>query len=162
MSLFKNKPDPIAEQEKALRQKIEALQSEIQGLNQRIESEQSQPRLRSTARAGAAGAPDHPAFEEVNVSRVPPPAAGDGAPQHYNDLGVRKYDIAAAVRRWLNHLHGTPPPNPKLVNFLASGSIHGLRPLRYEKRVARYRFMALCAVLLAALWGLSYFYLRQR
>ena len=28
--------------------------------------------------------------------------------------------------------------NPKLVNFLAAGSIQGLRPLRYERRVANF------------------------
>jgi hypothetical protein len=40
------------------------------------------------------------------------------------------------------------------VNYLAAGSIQGLRPLRYEKRVARNRFIVLAVILLLALWGL--------
>ena len=49
----------------------------------------------------------------------------------------------------------TPPAsNPKLVNYLAAGSIQGLRPLRYEKRVARNCFVFLVVVLLLMLWGI--------
>jgi ABC-type microcin C transport system permease subunit YejB len=40
------------------------------------------------------------------------------------------------------------------VNYLAAGSIQGLRPLRYEKRVARNRFIVFVVVLILALWGL--------
>ncbi|MGZ5544078.1 MAG: hypothetical protein ACXWIU_05350, partial [Limisphaerales bacterium] len=49
-----------------------------------------------------------------------------------------------------------PPPlsNPKLVNYLAAGSIQGLRPLRYEKRVARNRFLAFAFVLVVVLFGI--------
>jgi hypothetical protein len=44
--------------------------------------------------------------------------------------------------------------NPKLVNYLAAGSIQGLRPMRYEKRVARNRVLALVIVILLVLVGL--------
>jgi hypothetical protein len=40
------------------------------------------------------------------------------------------------------------------VNYLAAGSIQGLRPLRYEKRVARNRFLFLVVVLVLVLWGI--------
>ncbi|HTD65857.1 MAG TPA: hypothetical protein VK846_04915, partial [Candidatus Limnocylindria bacterium] len=74
--------------------------------------------------------------------------------EHYNELGVRKYDLAATWGR-LKNLFKTPPAsNPKLVNYLAAGSIQGLRPLRYEKRVARNRFIFLIVVLLLVLWGI--------
>jgi hypothetical protein len=36
----------------------------------------------------------------------------------------------------------------------AAGGVHGLRPLRYEKRVARNRFFALFIIVVAALFGL--------
>ena len=42
------------------------------------------------------------------------------------------------------------------IQYLAAGSIQGLRPLRYEKRVARNRFLALLALLILVLWGLAY------
>ena len=38
--------------------------------------------------------------------------------------------------------------NPKLVNYLAAGSIQGLRPMRYEKRVARNRVLALDVIVI--------------
>jgi hypothetical protein len=44
--------------------------------------------------------------------------------------------------------------NPKLVNYLAAGSIQGLRPMRYEKRVARNRFLFIVLGVLALLVGL--------
>jgi hypothetical protein len=43
-----------------------------------------------------------------------------------------------------------------MVHYLAAGSIQGLRPLRYERRVARNRFLAFLALLLLVLWGLAY------
>jgi len=129
----------------------------------------AQPRLRSTAfpkkRQPAKPAPapananananpfSDPAFEDVsqNAAKEPPEPA---TAAHYNDLGVRKYDLASWWRRWTNHLKGPPTSNPRLVNYLAAGSIQGLRPLRYEKRVARNRFIVFVVVLLLALWGL--------
>ena len=126
-----------------------------------------QPRLRSTAfpkkrqparPAAAAEGPSanpfsDPAFEDLsqNAAKEPsePPTAA-----HYNELGVRKYDLASWWRRWTNHLRGPPTSNPKLVNYLAAGSIQGLRPLRYEKRVARNRFIALVIVLFLTLLGI--------
>jgi hypothetical protein len=72
----------------------------------------------------------------------------------YSEIGVRKYDLASVWRRWTNHFRGPATSNPKLVNYLAAGSIQGLRPLRYERRVARNRFIVLVVVLIAVLWGL--------
>jgi hypothetical protein len=47
------------------------------------------------------------------------------------------------------------------VNYLAAGGVHGLRPLRYEKRVARNRFIALVIVIVVVLLGLLPFFLRS-
>ena len=79
-------------------------------------------------------------------------------PEHYNELGVRKYDLLALLRRFRGHFRGPSTTNPKLVSYLAAGGIQGLRPLRYEKRVARNRFIALALFLLLALWGILYIF----
>ena len=63
-------------------------------------------------------------------------AAPQATREHYNELGVRKYDLVATWQRVKNIFKTPPASNPKLVNYLAAGSIQGLRPLRYEKRVA--------------------------
>lgn len=47
-----------------------------------------------------------------------------------------------------------PPANEKLVNYLAAGGIQGLRPLRYERRVARNRMIFIFVVVGLLLWGL--------
>ena len=81
---------------------------------------------------------------------------------HFNELGVRKYDLPALLRRLRHHLRGPTTNNPRLVNYLAAGGVHGLRPLRYEKRVARNRFITLAVVLFLILLGVLVVYLGHR
>ena len=125
-----------------------------------------QPRLRSTALPHGAASPgttppsQEPIFEEVGQSRIQSEMES-ATPAHYNDLGVRKYDLASAWKRLKNHFKGPVTSNPKLVHYLSAGSIQGLRPLRYEKRVARNRFIFFAVTLLAVLWGLIAFIVRR-
>jgi hypothetical protein len=135
-----------------------------------MEQDQGHPRLRSTAlphgstvsHPGAGAAPPSPApaaaahepiFEEVDQGRLE--SSGDSSirPEHYNELGVRKYDLPALLRRIRSFFQGPSATNPKLVSYLAAGGIQGLRPLRYEKRKARRRFIILAAVLFLLLLG---------
>ena len=126
----------------------------------------SHPRLRSTALPHGAASPgavppsQEPIFEEVGQSRIQAEMES-ATPAHYNDLGVRKYDLASAWKRLKNHFKGPVTSNPKLVHYLSAGSIQGLRPLRYEKRVARNRFIFFTVTLLAVLWGLIAFIVRR-
>ncbi len=168
MGLFRPKFDPIAQRERELQAQIASLKGQIQQINQKMANDQAQPKLKSTAlpHAQAKTAPPHhedaPTFEPVHQ---PPPRSAEAAEvsaEHYNELGIRKYDLAAAVRRWLSGWRRKPAPNPKLVNYLAAGSIQGLRPLRYETRIARRRFFALLAIFALLALGLVSFYLRQR
>ena len=50
---------------------------------------------------------------------------------------------------------------PKLVSYLAAGGIEGLRPLRYEKRIARYRFIALIIAVFLVLLGIASYLIRN-
>ncbi|MBM3833888.1 MAG: hypothetical protein FJ403_11575 [Verrucomicrobia bacterium] len=162
MGFFKKKRDPISDRSRLLNAEIARLEAQIKNLNAKVEQSKSQPRLRSTAlphhQPSSDSAETHsgsgePIFEAVDRRKmnVAPEAE---TPAHYNDLGVRKCDLAAAWRRLQNHFRGPPANNPKLVSYLAAGSIKGLRPLRYEKRVARNRFIALLVLLLLLLWGI--------
>src|SRR5581483_3163405 len=124
----------------------------------------SAPRLRSTAMPQGAAAqvppsapaakPGEPIFEEVNQNRLKARTEATTTPEHFNELGIRKYDLAAFLRRIRNHFRGPSTSNPKLVNYLAAGGIQGLRPMRYEKRVARNRFVALVIILFLLLLGI--------
>lgn len=169
MNPFRRRPDPIALREKELRAKIQSLEAQIQDLHKRIAQAQAQPKLRSTVAVHKTTEPPvpdlhrEPRFEDVSHDKVQKLDATFDDPAHYNELGLRKYDPFSGIRRWLDKLKGQPrPTSPKFVSYLAAGSIHGLRPLRYEKRLARNWFFALCAFFLLMLWGLIYFYSRVR
>ena len=171
MTWFWKKTDPISDRARALNAEITALEAQIKELDSQLQQSplgQGNPRLRSTtlphgasphrvpdpAAPGSAPPPDEPIFEEVDLDQLK--ARGEAAitPEHFNELGVRKYDLPALVQRMRNHFRGPSTTNPKLVNYLAAGGIQGLRPMRYEKRIARNRFIALAAVLFLVLLGI--------
>ena len=160
----KKKADPISARARTLNDQIAALESEIKKLDTQIQRAPA-PKLRSTAiphvetitrksePTPAAKSMSHePVFEEISSKSISARAEAE-SPDHYNDLGVRKYDLPALWGRLRNHFHGPTSNNPRLVNYLAHGGVHGLRPMRYEKRVARNRFILLVVVLFLILLG---------
>ncbi len=167
MAWFRKRPDPISERAQALNDEIARLETQIKQLDAQMQRDQSQPRLRSTAlpHTGPAGhtapvpaAPPvpvvgDPIFEDVDQDALKARNNGGTTPDHYNELGVRKYDLPALLRRIRGHFRGPSTTNPKLVSYLAAGGIQGLRPLRYEKRVARNRFIFFVVILFLALLG---------
>ncbi len=48
------------------------------------------------------------------------------------------------------------PADPKLVSYLSTGSFKTMRPLRYERRMARYRFAVSTAVLVGSILALVF------
>jgi hypothetical protein len=182
MGFFRKKADPISERARALNQQIAALEAEIERLSEQQENQerpkpsssapepaptQRQPRLRSTAlphgHSGATlqaqaqtppppGPPEEPVLEDVNPFRVETEPVA--VPERSEQLGIRHLEPVSVWQRIKNNFRAQPTSNPKLVNYLAAGSIHGLRPLRYEKRVARNRFLLLVVALAIMLWGL--------
>jgi len=125
-----------------------------------------QPRLRSTAlphHRNTVPAPPaknvEPVLEEMEQQRLQRPAQ---PPEPRDELDVRKNGWLPFWQRLKNHFRGPPASNPKLVNYLAAGSIQGLRPLRYERRVARNRFIVLVICLVLVLWGLIAVFFKHR
>lgn len=149
-----SKPDPISERSRALSSEIAALEAQIRDLGARLETHQADAVEAADPVPPVAAVSQEPVFEPVNrlasAEETPAPTVGG----HFNDLGVRKYDLAAAWQRLQRHFRGPAASNPRLIHYLAAGSIQGLRPLRYEARVARNRVIALSLVLLFVLWGL--------
>ncbi len=160
MGPAKKKVDPISDRSRALSDQIAALEAEIKKLDTQLQRAPA-PRLRSTAIPHGATvtrphepppAPLHePVFEPVKPLRETNETA---APDQFNELGVRKYDLPGLFSRIRNHFRRPTTNNPRLVAYLAAGGVHGLRPMRYEKRVARNRFIALAIVLFVILLGL--------
>lgn len=168
MTWFKKKPDPISDRARALNAEIAALEGRIKQLDSKLHENPAHPRLRSTAlprgEAAANGAsatarpavpaPRHdPIFEPVEQNPLESNGGTGGPHAHYNELGVRKYDLPALWNRIRNHFRGPSTSNPRLINYLAAGGIQGLRPLRYEKRVMRNRLILLVGVIFVVLFG---------
>ncbi|MFM2293789.1 MAG: hypothetical protein RLZZ350_202 [Verrucomicrobiota bacterium] len=147
------KSDPVAERERALAAEISALEKQIRQLEAN-----PRPRFRSTARPHSetvtAPPPEPVGFEEVDQSRLKAQSQAEIPPAHFNQLGVRKYDLAGLLRRIKNHFAGPTATNPRLVNYLAAGGVQGLRAMRYERRIARNRFIGFAVLLLLVLIGL--------
>lgn len=167
MAWLKKKSDPISDRARALTDEIAALEAQIKSLDGRLQQQQVRPRLRSTALPQSTLPPNfdtqtktallpgrEPIFEEVDVNRLQTQGDPPATPGHFNELGVRKYDLPALFNRLRNHFRGPAASNPKLVSYLAAGGIQGLRPLRYEKRVARNRFIVFVIFLFVMLLGL--------
>jgi hypothetical protein len=179
MAWFKKKSDPLSERARALSSQIASIEAEIKRLDARLQRGPSSPREPHAVPPSAPASPDSsgelpaaqpppaprraeaPVFEDM----APPPLEAQSelgtTPDHYNELGVRKYDLPALLRRLRNHFRGPSTTNPKLVSYLAAGGIQGLRPLRYEKRVARNRFIALVIILFLTLLGIVAVFVRQ-
>jgi len=180
MAWFRKNNDPLSDRARTLNNEIADLEAQIKKLDARLQRDQAepQPRLRSTAipqgetvnhemheptePSPVLKVHDEPIFEDVDVDRLKDKSEPMTTPLHYNELGVRKYDLPALLRRVRDQFRGPSTTNPKLVSYLAAGGIQGLRPMRYEKRVARYRFYVLVAVLFLALLGIILLFRRRQ
>jgi hypothetical protein len=153
--------DPITERARLLNEQISSLEAEIKKLDTQLQRAPA-PKLRSTAiphgnTVSRKNEPTplkppepEPVFEEIKTLK---PHTEAEPSDRFNELGVRKYDLPALLQRLRDQFRRPTTTNPRLVNYLAAGGVHGLRPLRYEKRVARNRFVALTILLLVILLG---------
>ena len=136
MSLFRRK-DPLDSRDRAIKARLEDLESQIEELDEVVEVHELKP-----ADTPLSARPSHPVSEQR--------------------LGTSESESDTAWQ-WLTRRFRKPPvsSNPRMVNFLAAGSIQGLRPLRYERRVARNRFLAFSMLLVLVLIGLFWTLLQQ-
>jgi hypothetical protein len=167
--------DPISERERALNDQISSLEAEIKKLDSQIQRAPT-PKLRSTAiphgttvprkpeppppaKPTANAAASEPVFEEIKPLK---PRTETEPADRFNELGVRKYDFPALLQKLREQFRRPTTSNPRLVNYLAAGGVHGLRPLRYEKRVARNRFIVFAILLFIILVGTLLAFIHSR
>ena len=155
MPLFTRKETvPLDACDKALREEMSRLETELH----RLTNETPKPVRTKPAKPTPA--------KPVNEFAAPlPRASASTTPAdagRFNERGVRKFDLVAFVHTLSENLTGPAGNNPAMAKMLAAGGIHGLRPLRKERRVARNRFLFLFFTLLLVLWGVAYTYIRQR
>ncbi len=158
MGIFSKPGDPISQRARKLEAEIAALESQIQKLKK--VPEPPQPHYRSTAlphqpgagRLDSSQAHREPIFEEVDHTRIHNGQEKESSPLHYNEAGVRKFDLVGLWDRCISIIKPPAPSNPKLLSLLAAGNIKGLQPLRREKRIARRRVILLAIIFLFLLW----------
>ena len=144
MGLFRRN-DPLTSRAKRLKARLADVESQIEQLGQ----------------AGDQAAAPPAAVHELKPGDEPLPPR-PSHPLSEQPLGTAEPENET-VWQWLTSRFRKPPvsSNPRMVRFLAAGSIQGLRPLRYERRVARNRFLAFSVLLVLVLIGLFWTLLQQ-
>ncbi len=159
MALFQRQADPISERERALEREMRALEDQIAALSDEAKETEQLPRVRSTVRPRQLPARNPFAsgqevvFEPVDNEVITDPEPLDVESAHYNENGVKKLDLVQVWSRLQGYLKRSPGSQSKFVNYLAAGSIQGIRPLRYERRIARNRFLVMFGVLVLVLFS---------
>lgn len=154
LKFFQRRPDPISGRSREVEAEIVRLERQIKRLSQ--QEAEHVPFQRSDHGAGTPLAPTRgePIFEDAGPAAFTVTGAKP-APQLYNEQGVRKYDLVALWQRMRARFSGNHDANRKLISYLAAGSIQGLRPLRYEKRVARNRALLFAGILFVIVLGIA-------
>ena len=142
MGLFQRNKDPLKKRAKSVQNKLNELQAQIQELDEVPAQEPS--KLHD--------------LNQNNPSLLRRPSAMKK--DQPLDTSVQRPE--KLWNRIIKNFRKPPvSTNPNMVNFLAAGSIQGLRPLRYERRVARNRFLAFTTVLVLILIGLFWTLIKQ-
>ena len=163
--MVQKKPDPISDKARALNDEIAALEAEIKKLDSQLARTPS-PKFRSTAT---------PPGDDRGARRRESPRRRRPRPNRYlKTSNAARWRRRPRPRRRKSSMNsgcaaticprcGTAfaiifaaptTNNPRLVNYLAAGGVQGLRPLRYEKRVARNRVVVLAVVFFLILLGI--------
>ena len=142
MGLFQRNKDPLKKRAKSVQNRLNELQAQIQELDEVPAQEPS--KLHD--------------LNQKNSSLPRRPSTMDK--DQPLDTSVQRPE--KLWNRIIKNFRKPPvSTNPNMVNFLAAGSIQGLRPLRYERRVARNRFLAFTTVLVLILIGLFWTLIKQ-
>jgi len=129
------------------------------------ELENLDAQVRQLRRPPGKGSPFKPASTVYPSNRQPPaeavPPAATAAAQSPPNRSSVSFDAPRQRELWSRHAQEDPkgpptngwqtwwqslfrprqqPLDPKLVSYLSTGSFKTVRPLRYERRMARYRF----------------------
>ena len=154
MGWFTRKQNPMTTRSRELNAEIDALEFEIHQLKNAANC--SDPRQIQTVLKETRSVPTGPFIkaEEERAESIPAEPERD-CPGLYNDLGLRKFDLAGWWLR-MKRLEPLPAPtkNEQLVTLIATGRHHGHTALRRDTRLARNRFVLLTLVLLAVLWSI--------
>lgn len=160
MGWFTKSKDPMSARQAELDREIQAIQRRISDLSARP---LPQARPKSATPAPVRSVPPSPSgpaswqnFESSSSRPTPAPAPVSVAgPRTGPAVPADRFNLVEAWQRWMHRLGGHPRRPSGLVHLMAAGSVHGLRPLRYERKIARRRFLLSLGLLLLLLYGIA-------
>ncbi len=152
MGWFRKTSDPLDLRAREVERKLARLQTELAQFDGGFKS----VTLGSSARSpGTIARSDSriedPVFEEIDPLDIRPHRAPAPQPENLEALGMDKRR-ANSWKFWRHSFGADSVSNPRLVKMLSSGNLHGLQPLRHEKRVARNHFIIMFLALLFVLF----------
>lgn len=153
MGWFGKPKDPMSARQAELDREIQAIQRRISDLAARPlpQAQRQPPRPRESG-------PSHPAAPQ-RPSPSPAPAPFSIPGPRTGGLGSQapsdRFNLVEAWQRLVQRLGFHPRRPSGLVHLMAAGSVHGLRPLRYERKIARRRFLLSLSLLLLLLYGIA-------
>lgn len=158
MGLFGKKKDPLHDRENSLDSEISSLEDQIEQLKVILEKAgdvtHSPSAVTTPEVEKSRGPEEEPVFERVDQVRLQDTKGSNPFTPGRDNRSIHKEGSVSFWEKVTRFFRGPKSSNPKLVNYLAAGNIHGLRPLRYEKRIHRNRTMLWVTIILVALIGL--------
>ncbi len=163
MGLFRKKNDPIKAREQNLASEIDQLEDQIRALKGVLKQAASDPQTAAPASPGRSPAPRpaaavepakppaEPVFEPVDQQRLQ--AAANPFKEKHDPRALQREGSTSRLEKVARYFRGPTSSNPKLVSYLAAGNIHGLQPLRYERRVARNRLLLWIVIIIVLIVG---------
>ncbi|MBM3850624.1 MAG: hypothetical protein FJ396_10675 [Verrucomicrobia bacterium] len=150
MGWFNKAKDPMAARQAELDREIQAIQRRISNLAAR-----PAPALRPSAPRGQDSQPVPPPRPEPVPAPVPGSFHGSRPVGPMAGAPTDRFNLVEAWQRVVQRLGFQPRRPTGLVHLMAAGSVHGLRPLRYERKIARRRFLLSLGLLLLLLYGIA-------
>lgn len=146
MSWFRKKQDPVDREIREVEKELRRLQAEMR----RLQREAVKPA--STFKPAATALP--PGWRPSSEPPAPAPPAREPDLWTRPEAPSNHAGDGSGRSRWWRKLFGPKPgpSDPRLVSYLSTGSFKTVRPLRYERRVARNRFLLSLGLLLVAVW----------
>lgn len=86
---------------------------------------------------------------------APRPSSVPSGGLNSSSAPLDRYNLVEAWARWKIKFGPRPRTPSGLVTLMAAGSVHGLRPLRYERKIARRRLLLSLSFLLLILYGIA-------
>jgi hypothetical protein len=156
--------DPISSRAKSLSSRARELKAEIRKLEkQSIKEPKFQRTTSSKGRNRVEGLEDsslQSMFETIEHKTLGLKNHSRDPQAHYNSQGVKKLDPMGWIKRQSERNPASDKADieqastTKWVQYMATGGVQGIEPLRREKRIARNRFLLMFALFLVILCGI--------